>query len=55
MPSIAPEDIVALVTSLASLIVEILSLFLAYRTFLSVEHRRRPEGRFIMERRRTTL
>ncbi|KAI0455866.1 hypothetical protein F5B21DRAFT_469970 [Xylaria acuta] len=54
MPSITPEDVVALVVSLISLFVEILSLLLAYRTFLNTQHRRRREDRFVVERRRTT-
>ncbi|KAI0858618.1 hypothetical protein F4860DRAFT_485512 [Xylaria cubensis] len=52
MPPIAPEDIVALVTSLISLLVEILSLLLAYRTFLSMR-RARHEERLLVGRRRT--
>ncbi len=53
MSSMAPETILALVTSLASLLVEILSLILAYRTFQSARNHRRQEQRFVIERRRT--
>ncbi|KAI1283919.1 hypothetical protein F5Y07DRAFT_348058 [Xylaria sp. FL0933] len=53
MSSIAPEDIVALATNVLSLLVEILSLVLAYRTFQSTRSRRRQEHRFVVERRRT--
>ncbi|KAI8633689.1 hypothetical protein F5Y19DRAFT_414546 [Xylariaceae sp. FL1651] len=44
MAFLSPEDVLALVISFASLLVEILSLLLAYRTFLNTQyHRRRDE------------
>ncbi|KAI0426572.1 hypothetical protein F5Y09DRAFT_318474 [Xylaria sp. FL1042] len=53
MSSSTPEDIVALVINLISLLVEILSLVLAHRTFQSAQSYRREEQRFVIERRRT--
>lgn len=55
MPPIAPENVVALVTNFLSLLVEILSLLLAYRTFVAMKHNPGPRNRFPIERRRTTL
>jgi hypothetical protein len=54
MSPIAPEDVVVLVANLLSLIVEILSLLLAYQTFVAMRHSPGPKERFSIERRRTT-
>ncbi|KAI0114496.1 hypothetical protein GGR51DRAFT_504643 [Nemania sp. FL0031] len=51
--AIAPKDVVALVTSLASLFIGILSLLLAYRTFQSTRRHTQHEELHVLGRRHT--
>lgn len=46
MSSIAPKDVVTLVTSILSLVVGILSLIVAYRALANAQRRRQDE-RFV--------